>query len=109
MGDIEKDFELQSIALLHDGPEDGICTIKELHDLGFSERVIDAVKLLTHNKKDDYLTVYIPKIATNIDAVKVKLADLKDNSDISRLKGLSKKDFDRVQKYHTAYTYLKDI
>ena len=52
---------------------------------------------------------YIKKIATDKDAVKVKLADLKDNSDITRLKGLTKKDFDRMEKYHRSYIYLSKI
>lgn len=109
MSDMPRDEELQAIALLHDAVEDKICTIKELHDLGFSERIIEGVRVLTHKKEEDYLTVYIRRIATNKDAVLVKLADLKDNSDITRLKGLTKKDHDRMEKYHNAYTYLKEI
>ena len=49
------------------------------------------------------------KISTDKLATKVKLADLKDNSDITRLKGLSKKDFDRMEKYHRSYIYLSKI
>lgn len=39
----------------------------------------------------------------------VKLADLKDNSDITGLNGLTKKDFDRMEKYHKSYVYLSSI
>ena len=39
--------------------------------------------------------------------IKIKLADLRHNMDASRLKGLSKKDFDRMEKYMRSYTYLK--
>ena len=52
---------------------------------------------------------YIKAISFNADATKVKLADLKDNSDITRLKGLSKKDFDRMEKYHRSFVYLSKI
>ena len=45
----------------------------------------------------------------NADATKVKLADLKDNSDITRLKGLRKADFDRMEKYHRSFIYLSKI
>ena len=38
----------------------------------------------------------------------IKLTDLEHNSKITRLKGLRKKDFDRLEKYHRAYTYLLD-
>jgi len=41
-----------------------------------------------------------------MDARMIKLADLRHNSDIMRMKGLSKKDFDRLEKYHRAYAYL---
>lgn len=104
-----RDKELQSIAILHDCVEDGVCTIDELmHEHKFSFRVLSAVDLLTHRKGVSYED-YIKGIAGNEDARLVKIADLKDNSDISRLKGLSKKDFDRIEKYHKAYTYLSKI
>ena len=102
------DWELKAIAVMHDNIEDGICTVKELIDLGFSNRVIYTLMDLTHNKKDSYEN-YIKKISLNEDAVKIKLADLKDNSDITRLKGLTKKDFDRIEKYHKAYVYLSKL
>lgn len=100
-----QDKEIQIMAILHDCVEDGVCTYTNLSDLGFSQRVIEGVRLLTHNKSTPYMD-YIKMIATNKDATLVKLADLKDNSDISRLKGLTKADFDRMEKYHTAFTYL---
>ncbi len=73
---------------------------------GFSERTIDLLKLLTRHPDDDYMGSYIRRIAYDEDAVKIKKADLKHNSDISRLKGLRKKDFDRLEKYNRAYQYL---
>ena len=102
------DWELKTIAVLHDCIEDNVCTVKDLFVLGFSNRVIDALIVLTHDKKVSY-DDYIKRISFNEDAVKVKLADLKDNSDITRIKGLTKKDLDRVEKYHRAYTYLSKI
>lgn len=102
------DKELQTIAVLHDCVEDGVCTIEDLVKLKFSQRVIYAIILLTHDKKDSY-DDYIKKLATDSDARLVKLADLKDNSDITRLKGLTKKDFDRMEKYHKAYIYLSKV
>jgi len=106
------DEELKCIAILHDVPEDdprgAEVVLRELRLLGFSERVIKALDLLTHRKETPY-DDYIKAISFNADATKVKLADLKDNSDISRLKGLSKKDFDRMEKYHRSYVYLSKI
>lgn len=102
------DWELKAIAVLHDCVEDGVCTLEDLQSLGFTKRVISGVMLLTHQKEVPYME-YIKRIAHFPDARLVKLADLKDNSDITRLKGLSKKDFDRMEKYHTAYVYLNNV
>lgn len=104
-----EDQELNAIAIMHDLVED--CpewTLQKLANAGFSLRILSALTLLTHKKEDTY-EEYIKKISTNPDAVKVKLADLRDNSNITRLKGLRKKDFDRIEKYHKAYVYLSDL
>ena len=102
------DDELNIIAILHDCIEDGICTLTELIAAGYSQRICIALLVLTHICEDTYED-YIKRVATNPDAIKVKLADLKDNSDITRLKGLTKKDFDRMEKYHKAYVYLSKV
>lgn len=101
------DYELMSIAIMHDVVEDseGRVTFKTLEEMGFSNRVIEALKLLTHDPAEDYM-VYVQRIATNYDALRVKMEDLRDNSDITRLKGVREKDFERMKKYSTAYLYL---
>ena len=103
-----RDEELQAIAVLHDCVEDGVCSLSNLRDYGFSTRVIFGVNLLTHDKSVSYMD-YIKALSSWEDARLVKMADLRDNSKITRLKGLTKKDFDRIEKYHTAYTYLKSV
>ena len=103
------DQELMQIAILHDVIEDDKeWTIEKLIENGFSKRVTNALTLLTHLSQDSY-EEYIKKISTNTDATRVKLEDLKDNSDLSRLKGVTQKDFDRVIKYQKSYTYLKGV
>jgi hypothetical protein len=62
--------------------------------------------LLTHAPDEPY-DAYIKRIATNRDATKIKLEDLRDNSDITRLKGLRQKDFERMEKYHRAFLFLQ--
>ena len=105
-----QDEELMSIAIFHDVIEDskGKWTTKMLRKIGFSKRVTDALDLLTHDPNDSYMD-YVKKISTNPDAVRIKLEDLKDNSDITRLKGIEGKDLKRMEKYHRAYTFLKEI
>lgn len=102
------DEELMQIAILHDVIEDSACSVEDLHNAGFSERVIKALTCLTHNKNESY-TDYIKRIGTNHDATLVKLEDLRDNSDITRLKGIRQKDLERIEKYHRSYLYLKEI
>lgn len=104
----QKDPELMQIAVLHDLIEDTNYEIVDLGTLGFSHRVLCALSLLTHDKKVSSYEDYIKALVHNKDAVEVKLADLKDNSNITRLKGLRKKDFDRLEKYHKAFVYLNN-
>lgn len=106
------DEELMSIAILHDAVEDGSVTYDDLRAEGFTARVIDALKLLTHQKGVSY-DDYIDAMRGNLDALKVKREDLRDNSDLSRLKGLREKDFQRMAKYIKAYakveSYIKEL
>ena len=112
MNDVDQnDEELMIIAVLHDLVEDlpEKFTFFDLQSkYGFSDRIIRALQLLTHNKSVPYMD-YIKAIALNKDAREVKLADLKDNSNITRLKGLTKKDLDRMEKYHMSFTYLSKV
>lgn len=96
-------------AVLHDLVEDKEkfgYDFEYLRLQGFEEEVIDILKLLTHQKGVDYMD-YIKKLSSHPIATAVKKADLEHNSKVSRMKGLTKKDFDRLQKYCTAYEYLK--
>lgn len=103
-----KDEELNCIAILHDIIEDTDITVQDLKSIGFTDRVIEGVYTLTHLDIHSY-DEYIRRIALIEDARKVKLADLKDNSDFTRLKGLTKKDFDRMEKYQKSYIYLSKV
>ena len=99
--------EVMCIAVMHDLVEDTEYTLDDLLDLGFSLRVVDGVKAMTHLDSESY-DDYIKKIAINKDARLVKLEDLKHNSDITRLKGLKEKDFKRLEKYSRAFVYLSE-
>jgi len=70
-------------ALLHDVVEDTPLAFEDLEREGFSATVMDAVKLLTHNDGSDYMD-YINRIKQNKLAAKIKLADLKHNSNTTR-------------------------
>ena len=103
------DPELMTIAVGHDLLEDKPhWTIDRLRQMKFSERVLTGLDILNHRKEDDYLTAYIPKIRSNPDTRKVKRADLRHNSCLTRLKGLREKDFKRMEKYAIAYQMLEE-
>lgn len=99
------DFQLMAIAALHDVLEDTDVTAADLVLLGFSNRVKDAVVLLTKTPNQTP-EEYFQGIASNYDAIRVKLADLRHNSDVRRLKGLGDKDLLRIRKYHDMYLRL---
>ena len=97
--------EEKIVALLHDTIEDTNITEQDLLNYGFSNKIVEAVKLLTHNKNVPYM-VYVAKIKDNELARKVKIADLTHNSDLSRLKEITDKDKKRYEKYQNALLYL---
>lgn len=97
--------EQKIVALLHDVVEDTEWTIENLQREGFSENVIDALRLLTHDDGSPY-EEYIERIAGHALARSVKLADLTDNMDIKRIPEPSEKDYARLQKYHRAWNFL---
>lgn len=99
------DHELMSAAVMHDLIEDTSWTIDQLRSEGFSEKVLTIVDALTHKDGESYQD-YITRIKQDPDAVKIKIQDLRHNSDILRIKGVRKKDIERIEKYHKAYTFL---
>ena len=101
-----QDEEIQCIALGHDVIEDTSVTYKDLRDAGISERVISALKALTKVPGQTY-EEYKEGVFANRDAMLVKMADLRHNTDIRRLKGVTEKDIARMAKYHMFYTEIK--
>ena len=99
------DEETTITALLHDIVEDTNTTFEDLRKLGFSDNVINALKLMTHDKNVDYFE-YIKNISKNPIARKVKIKDLEHNMDTSRLDEVTDKDIERVKKYKKCYKYL---
>lgn len=102
------DEELMCIALGHDLVEDTDVTYAALREMGFSERVIIGIRAMTKvpgETNDEYME----RIKACPDAIRVKLADLRHNSDIRRLKGVTEKDIKRIEKYHRMYLELKEL
>lgn len=108
------DPELQCIGLGHDLKEDGGVTSDDLRNWGFSERIISGITALTklpgtseYQQLSQIIGSEDGAVPANLDACKVKLCDLRHNSDIRRSKGLREKDFVRLQKYHRWYAAIQ--
>jgi (p)ppGpp synthase/HD superfamily hydrolase len=103
-----EDEEVLAIAVLHDSFEDNKnMTIEYFVERGITARVIEGVLALTKMPGESYIT-YKNKVKANKDAVLVKMADLRHNSDIRRLKGVTEKDVARIAKYMQFYSELRD-
>ena len=92
-------------ALMHDVVEDGDITLADLENLGFSKNVVSAIDCLTKRDNESY-EAFINRINQNSLAKKIKIEDLKDNMDLTRLDSISDKDIARVKKYHKALSIL---
>ena len=95
-----------SAALLHDVVEDTELTPDDLRAEGFPEEVVRAVARMTHPDGVPYLE-YVETLKEDPLARKVKLADLRHNSDLSRLDRVTEKDLQRVEKYRKAMEILE--
>lgn len=93
-------------ALLHDVVEDTPYTFADLTVMGFSDAVVDALRLLTHSDDTPYLE-YMAQIKPNPIARAVKLADLRHNSNLTRLDMVDQKALDRAEKYRKAIELLE--
>ena len=102
-----KDEDTTVVALLHDVVEDTTYTPEDLAAMGFNDRVIAAIRLMTHDENLPYME-YVAKIKENPIAKAVKLADLAHNSDTTRLDTVDAKAAARVEKYTKAIRLLNE-
>ena len=101
--------EARMAAVLHDVVEDTPVTLEQLRAEGFPDVVIEAVEALTKRRGGDDYDAFIRRVAPNPIARKVKLADLRDNSDLSRIAQPTEKDWRRIEKYRRAIQHLESL
>jgi (p)ppGpp synthase/HD superfamily hydrolase len=103
--------EARIVAVLHDVIEDTSVTAEDLRREGFSESILEALDLLTHRKDEPYVN-YVVRCKGHDVARRVKLADLEDNSRLSRTILRPERiepDIERVRKYLLAYKFFTDM
>lgn len=94
------------VGFLHDVVEDTRYDFSDLEELGFSELVIDTLRLLTHDKQTPYME-YIKRIceSDNEVAVNVKINDLKHNMARGRAGGHMR----CVERHTIALAYIESF
>lgn len=112
MDDVSKyGHRTMTVAVLHDIIEDTNMKPETLLEMNFDNDIVSSIYSLTKKNEVvegyDYIQ-YIRTIKEDVMACRVKIADLIDNSDITRLKGLTDKDFKRMKKYQITLSYLTD-
>jgi len=95
----------QIVAVLHDVVEDSEVTFEDLEREGFSAEVISGLRAVTKVEGESYED-FVARVALDPVGKAVKLADLMENSDLSRIAEPSQKDLERVAKYGRAIQYL---
>ena len=93
-------------AVLHDVLEDTPITPDQLKEKGFSETVLEALDSVTKKAGEKYED-FVQRAALHPIGKKIKLADLRDNMDLSRLEEITDEDIKRVKKYHGALKIIK--
>lgn len=104
-----KDENEKIVGILHDVVEDSDWTFEMLEAEGFSSEIIEALRCVTKLSEDEDYDHFINRIKGNRLAIKVKLCDLVDNLDTSRLVNVTDSDIKRIRKYARAYASIKKI
>ena len=96
------------VAILHDVVEDSEkWSFDKLHKEGFSKRIINSLRSVTKENEDEDYEKFIDRSIKDKIGRKVKIADISDSLDISRLKEVTDKDILRINKYKKALAKLK--
>lgn len=99
-------LEAKIVAILHDVVEDTDIEM-DFISAEFPIEIVDALKLLTHTPEVDYMD-YVQGTKNNPIAREVKIADLKDNYNVSRIMNMTDKDIERLKKYIAALKIFED-
>ena len=101
------------VAVLHDTIEDTFVTEEYLREAGYPEHIVEAVLALTKRPdeegSDEGYARFVERASRNPLARQVKLADLHDNMDLTRISNPKKKDFKRMERYQRALDFLRQV
>jgi len=95
------------VGILHDVVEDSNTTLEDIKHGGFSDEIINAIDAITKRDKESY-EGYLDRVMGNRIATEVKIADMTDNMDMSRIPEPKERDWQRLRKYEGVLPQLKD-
>jgi len=100
--------EEKIVGVLHDVVEDAEdWTFEKLQDEGFSTLILEGLKSVTKTSEDENYDEFVQRALTNAIGRQVKIADIKDNLDVTRLDILTEKDMKRLQSYKKSLMTLQ--
>lgn len=97
--------EERMVGVLHDVVEDSSWTLDALRQEGFSHEVVEAVDAVSRREGEDYFD-FVRRAGANPLARPVKVADLRDNLDLTRIAAPTQQDYDRCERYRQALELL---
>ena len=96
--------EEQVVAWLHDTVEDTALTLSAI-EMQFGPETAAAVDAISRREGEDW-DHYLIRVRENDLARQVKISDLIDNSNLSRIPRITMRDVDRQEKYNRALRFL---
>lgn len=99
--------EQQIVAIMHDLIEDTEVTMKQLVEMKFSHKIVNAIVALSRKNDEEYER-YVDRVKKNKIARYVKMCDLEHNTMLSRMLSISGSNLTRYVKYLRAWLYLND-
>lgn len=98
-------IEEKIVAVLHDVVEDLSITFEMLKQSGLEDNLINALKNVTKVEGESYIE-FIERAKSNPISRNVKIADIKENINLSRIEKPNQKDYERIEKYKESLKYL---
>ena len=101
--------EEKIVGVLHDVVEDAEdWTFEKLQDEGFSTQILEGLQSVTKTSEDENYDEFVQRAITNAIGRQVKIADIKDNLDVTRIDILTEKDMKRLQSYKKSLKILQN-
>ena len=101
--------EEKIVGVLHDVVEDAEdWTFEKLQDEGFSTQILEGLQSVTKTSEDENYDGFVQRALANAIGRQVKIADIKDNLDVTKLDILTEKDMKRLQSYKKSLKILQN-